>query len=76
MTPPQARRWPRPMGSYGDVSAAAHLPADAADRIAATAAAHKAVTAFRLEGVAPSVRERKAVLEQAHGAVRFARFAR
>ncbi len=51
-------------GSYGDVSAAAHLPADAADRIAAAAAAHKAVTAFRLEGVAPSVRERKAVLDK------------
>ena len=52
------------MGSFGDVSAAAHLPADVAGRIAETAAAHKAVTVFRLEGVAPSVVERKAVLEQ------------
>ena len=64
------------MGSYGDVSAAAHLPAGVAERIAATAAAHAAVTAFRLEGVAPSVAQRKAVLEQAPGAVRFARRAR
>jgi glycolate oxidase FAD binding subunit len=55
------------MGSYGDVSAAAHLPADAAGRIAEAAAAHKAVTAFRLEGVAPSVRERKAGLEKLMG---------
>jgi glycolate oxidase FAD binding subunit len=52
------------MGSFGDVSAAAHLPAEVAGRIAETAAAHKAVTAFRLEGIAPSVVERKAVLEQ------------
>src|SRR5580700_4556482 len=52
------------VGSYGDVSAAAHLPADVAGRIAETAAAHKAVTVFRLEGIAPSVVERKAVLEQ------------
>ena len=52
------------MGSFGDVSAAAHLPADVAGRIAETAAAHKAVTGFCLEGIAPSVVERKAVLEQ------------
>jgi glycolate oxidase FAD binding subunit len=51
-------------GSYGDVSAAAHLPARLAERIAATAAGHAAVTAFRLEGVAPSVAQRKAVLEK------------
>jgi glycolate oxidase FAD binding subunit len=51
-------------GSYGDVSAAAHLPADVAGRIAEAAAAGQAVTAFRLEGVAPSVVERKAVLEK------------
>jgi glycolate oxidase FAD binding subunit len=52
------------MGSYGDVSAAAHLPAGVAARIAESASAHSAVTAFRLEGVAPSVIQRKAVLEK------------
>ena len=52
------------MGSYGDVSAAAHLPVAIAQRIAATATAHAAVTAFRLEGVAPSVAQRKTVLEK------------
>jgi glycolate oxidase FAD binding subunit len=51
------------MTSYGDVSAAAHVPA-AAERIAATASGRAAVTAFRLEGVAPSVAQRKTVLEQ------------
>ena len=51
-------------GSFADVSAAAHLPAIAAARIAEIAAAQSAVTAFRLEGVAPSVAERKAVLEK------------
>ncbi len=51
------------MGSYGDVSAAAHLPAAVAARIAATANAGAAVTALRLEGVAPSVAQRKTVLE-------------
>jgi glycolate oxidase FAD binding subunit len=52
------------VGSYGDVSAAAHLPATAAQRIAATASGRAAVTAFRLEGVAPSVAQRKTVLEK------------
>jgi len=52
------------MGSYGDVSAAAHLTAAAAIRIAETASAHAAVTAFRLEGVAPSVAQRKALIEK------------
>ncbi len=51
------------MGSYGDVSAAAHLPAAVAARISATASAAAAVTALRLEGVAPSVAQRKTVLE-------------
>jgi glycolate oxidase FAD binding subunit len=50
------------MGSFADVSAAAHLPAVAAARIAETASAGSAATAFRLEGVAPSVAERKNVL--------------
>lgn len=51
------------MGSFADVSAATHLPATAAARIAETASAGAAVTAFRLEGVAPSVAERKRVLQ-------------
>jgi glycolate oxidase FAD binding subunit len=51
-------------GSFADVSAAAHLPAAAAVRIAEIATAQTAVTAFRLEGVAPSVAERKTVLEK------------
>src|SRR5271154_7122466 len=50
------------MGSYADVSAAAHLPGAVSGRIAETASAGAAATAFRLEGVAPSVTERKAVL--------------
>jgi glycolate oxidase FAD binding subunit len=51
------------MGSFADVSAAAHLPAAAASQIPETAAAQGAVTAFRLEGVGPSVAQRKSVLE-------------
>jgi glycolate oxidase FAD binding subunit len=51
------------MGSFADVSAAAHLPAALAGRIAATASAGAAATAFRLEGVAPSVAQRKSVLQ-------------
>jgi len=53
------------MGSHADVSAAAHLPAAAAAGIAAVAGAGGAVTAFRLEGVAPSVTQRKGVLRAA-----------
>jgi glycolate oxidase FAD binding subunit len=53
------------MGSYGDASAAAHLPKTAAARIAETASAAAAATAFRLEGVAPSVAERKGILQTA-----------
>jgi glycolate oxidase FAD binding subunit len=51
------------MGSYADVSAAAHLPSEAAGRIAETAGAAAGVTAFRLEGVAPSVTQRKNMLQ-------------
>ena len=51
-------------GSFADVSAAAHLPTAVAARIAEIASAKTAVTAFRLEGVAPSVVERKTVLEK------------
>ena len=52
------------MGSFADVSAAAHLPAPLAARLAEIAAAAGAVTAFRLEGVAPSVAQRRSVLEK------------
>jgi glycolate oxidase FAD binding subunit len=52
------------MGSFGDVSAAAHLPAAVAVRVAEMAAAATAVTAFRVEGVAPSVTDRKELLER------------
>jgi glycolate oxidase FAD binding subunit len=51
-------------GSYADVSAAAHLPTVIAARIAEIGAASAAVTAFRLEGVAPSVADRKGGLEK------------
>jgi glycolate oxidase FAD binding subunit len=51
------------MDSHGDVSAAAHLPAAAAASIAAAAGVGGAVTAFRLEGVAPSVTQRKSILQ-------------
>jgi glycolate oxidase FAD binding subunit len=51
------------MSSHADVSAAAHLPACAAGRIAEVASAGGTATAFRLEGVAPSVAQRKSVLE-------------
>ena len=51
------------MGSFADVSAAAHLPAVAASRVPEAASAGGAVTAFRLEGVAPSVAQRKGVLQ-------------
>ena len=51
------------MGSYGDVSAAAHLPAAVAAEVAETASARSAVTALRLEGVTPSVAQRKSLLD-------------
>jgi glycolate oxidase FAD binding subunit len=51
------------MGSFADASAAAHLAASLAGRVAETASAAQAVTAFRLEGVAPSVAHRRALLE-------------
>ena len=55
------------IGSFVDVSAAAHVPAVVAKRIAEIAAAGTAVTAFRLEGVAPSVVHRKGLLEDLAG---------
>jgi glycolate oxidase FAD binding subunit len=51
------------MASYGDASAAAHLPAALAADVDETASARGAVTALRLEGVAPSVAQRKSLLE-------------
>jgi len=51
------------VGSYYDVSGAAHLPADVAARIPAIAGAGTAVTALRLEGVLPSIIHRRAKLE-------------
>jgi glycolate oxidase FAD binding subunit len=51
------------MSSHGDVSAAAHLPQAIAADVAETASVHSAVTALRLEGVAPSVAHRRSLLE-------------
>jgi glycolate oxidase FAD binding subunit len=51
------------MGSFADASAAAHLPAAISGRIAEVASASRAVTAFRLEGVAPSVAHRRTALQ-------------
>jgi glycolate oxidase FAD binding subunit len=51
------------MGSFADASAAAHVPPALAKRIAETATAGAAVTAFRIEGVAPSVAHRQALVQ-------------
>jgi glycolate oxidase FAD binding subunit len=51
------------MRSACDVSGAAHLPANVAVRVAVVAGAGTAVTALRLEGVAPSVAHRKHMLQ-------------
>src|SRR5262249_17520667 len=48
------------LGSAADVSGAAHMPARAAPQVAGAAAAGRAVTALRLEGVAPSLAPRRA----------------
>jgi glycolate oxidase FAD binding subunit len=55
------------MGSSCEVSGAAHLPAATAARfpMGAAVAAGRALTVLRLEGVAPSVAHRKAVLQAA-----------
>ena len=55
------------MGSACEVSGAAHLPAATAARfpMGAAVAAGRALTALRLEGVAPSVAHRKAALAAA-----------
>ena len=52
------------LGSSADVSGAAHLPAATAPRVAGSAAAGRAVTALRLEGVPPSIAQRRAMLEE------------
>ena len=51
------------VGSAADVSGAAHLPARSASRVVGTATGSNAVTAFRLEGVPPSIAQRKQLLE-------------
>jgi glycolate oxidase FAD binding subunit len=51
------------LGSPADVSAAAHIPSGAAPQVAGSAAAGRAVTALRLEGVAPSIAARRVALE-------------
>ena len=51
------------LGSPADVSGASHIPAPIAPQVAGGAAAGRAVTAVRLEGVAPSIAHRRAALE-------------
>ncbi len=51
------------MGSSCEISAAAHLPAEAAGRLPELASADGAVTALRLEGFGPSVAYRKEALK-------------
>jgi glycolate oxidase FAD binding subunit len=51
------------LGSPADVSGAAHIPAAVAPQVAGAAAAGRAVTALRLEGVGPSIAARRAALE-------------
>jgi glycolate oxidase FAD binding subunit len=51
------------LGSPADVSGAAHFPAGVAQLVAGAAAAGRAVTALRLEGVAPSIAPRRGALE-------------
>ena len=52
------------MGSAGEVSGAAHVPAASAARlpVASLAAGRRAVTALRLEGVLPSIAHRRELL--------------
>lgn len=52
------------VGSYYDVSGAAHVPEAVAAAIPAVAGARAPVTALRLEGVAPSIRHRRGKLEE------------
>jgi glycolate oxidase FAD binding subunit len=50
------------MGSYADVSGAAYMPAGPASRVGELQVLGVGATAFRLEGVAPSVAHRKNLL--------------
>lgn len=52
------------VGSYYDVSGAAHVPEAVAAAIPVVAGAGASVTALRLEGVAPSIRHRRGKLEE------------
>jgi glycolate oxidase FAD binding subunit len=51
------------MGSSSDISGAAHLPANVAVRVSTELPIGHAVTAFRIEGVEPSVIHRRRALE-------------
>ncbi|HEV3183362.1 MAG TPA: FAD-binding protein [Xanthobacteraceae bacterium] len=51
------------LGSPADVSGAAHFPAGVAQLVAGAAAVGRAVTALRLEGVAPSIAPRRGAIE-------------
>jgi glycolate oxidase FAD binding subunit len=51
------------LGSPADVSGAAHIPAGAAAQVTGAAGAGRAVTALRLEGVAPAIPPRRGMLE-------------
>ncbi|MCK0199042.1 FAD-binding protein [Ancylobacter sp. 6x-1] len=61
--PAAARAMSEAVGSYYDVSGAAHVPAEVAARIPALAGLGGPVTALRLEGVRPSIRHRREKLE-------------
>jgi len=58
-----ARAMAAALGSSADVSGAAHMPAGVAPQVAGAAAGGRAVTALRLEGVAPSIAPRRTALE-------------
>jgi glycolate oxidase FAD binding subunit len=51
------------MGSSAEVSGAAHMPGPIASRALDGATGGRAMTAFRLEGVPPSIAQRKVILE-------------
>jgi glycolate oxidase FAD binding subunit len=51
------------MGSTGEVSGAAHVPAGSAARLGVAGLGKDAVTALRLEGVPPSIAHRRTMLE-------------
>ena len=51
------------MGSAGEVSAAAFVPAGVAERLPLAVAGGRSVAALRLEGVPPSIAHRRAIVE-------------